>query len=261
MTGETGAGRPPRHGEPYEDVLDLVGWTPLIRLNRVTGGIRTPVYGKAEFMNPGGSVKDRIGLAMIEAAERAGLLEPGRVQTAPGAEAEDTFLARAAASQAWPPAETAVTNLRAEPDESDLSLTLSWDPPTYETNFQIRDYRYRIDYQKWLTVSSNARSVLLDATFDSINPGQRHRFQVRARFGTRSNGFAGRKATIWETAPGGAVSEPPALPFSLSHEFIGDIVHLTWTISSTSSEVLRWEVRVGPNGQWWSTNSTRPGWA
>ena len=199
--------------------------------------------------------------ASADGVSPAGLLEPGRVQTAPGAEAEDTFLARAAASQAWPPAETAVTNLRAEPDESDLSLTLSWDPPTYETNFQIRDYRYRIDYQKWLTVSSNARSVLLDTTFDSINPGQRHRFQVRARFGTRSNGFAGRKATIWETAPGGAVSEPPALPFSLSHEFIGDIVHLTWTISSTSSEVLRWEVRVGPNGQWWSTNSTRPGWA
>jgi len=77
VTGETGTGRAPRHGEPYEDVLGLVGWTPLIRLTRVTRGIRTPVYGKAEFMNPGGSVKDRIGLAMIEAAERAGLLEPG----------------------------------------------------------------------------------------------------------------------------------------------------------------------------------------
>ena len=60
-----------------DGVLDLVGWTPLIRLNRVTRGIRTPVYGKAEFMNPGGSVKDRIGLAMIEDAEEAGLLEPG----------------------------------------------------------------------------------------------------------------------------------------------------------------------------------------
>jgi cystathionine beta-synthase len=54
-----------------------VGWTPLIRLNRVTAGIRTPVYGKAEFMNPGGSVKDRVGPAIIEAAERAGELRPG----------------------------------------------------------------------------------------------------------------------------------------------------------------------------------------
>ena len=62
-----------------EDVLQLVGNTPLVRLRRVTEGIRTPVYGKAEFMNPGGSVKDRIGLAMIEAAEREGRLGPGGV--------------------------------------------------------------------------------------------------------------------------------------------------------------------------------------
>ncbi len=67
----------PRHRRPYGDVLDLVGWTPLIRLNRVVDRIRTPVYGKAEFMNPGGSVKDRIGLAMIEAAEARGLLQAG----------------------------------------------------------------------------------------------------------------------------------------------------------------------------------------
>jgi cystathionine beta-synthase len=65
------------HLRPYDDVLETVGWTPLIRLNRVTEGIRTPVYGKAEFMNPGGSVKDRIGWAMIEAAEQAGELKPG----------------------------------------------------------------------------------------------------------------------------------------------------------------------------------------
>src|SRR5207244_3966800 len=50
---------------------------PLVRLNRVTQGIRTPVYAKAEFFNPGGSVKDRIGVAMIEAAEREGRLKPG----------------------------------------------------------------------------------------------------------------------------------------------------------------------------------------
>src|SRR6185436_13261815 len=67
----------PRHERPYANVLETIGWTPLIRLNRVTEGIRTPVYGKAEFMNPGGSVKDRIGPAIIEAAERAGELAPG----------------------------------------------------------------------------------------------------------------------------------------------------------------------------------------
>jgi cystathionine beta-synthase len=67
------------HPKPYANILETIGWTPLIRLQRVTQGIRTPVYGKAEFFNPGGSVKDRIGLAMIEAAEREGRLRPGGV--------------------------------------------------------------------------------------------------------------------------------------------------------------------------------------
>ncbi len=66
-----------RHRRPYANVLDTIGWTPLIRLARVTQGIRTPVFGKAEFFNPGGSVKDRIGLPIIERAERDGSLKPG----------------------------------------------------------------------------------------------------------------------------------------------------------------------------------------
>ena len=67
----------PRHKTPYAHVLDTIAWTPLIRLNNVTAGIRTPVYGKAEFFNPGGSVKDRIGLPMIERFEAEGKLKPG----------------------------------------------------------------------------------------------------------------------------------------------------------------------------------------
>jgi cystathionine beta-synthase len=67
----------PRHRRVYDDVTQTIGWTPLIRLNRIARGIRTPVYGKAEFFNPGGSVKDRIGPAIIEAAERSGALRPG----------------------------------------------------------------------------------------------------------------------------------------------------------------------------------------
>jgi cystathionine beta-synthase len=66
-----------RNRSPYASVLETIGWTPLIRLNRVTRGIKTPVYGKAEFFNPGGSVKDRIGLPIIERAEREGKLKPG----------------------------------------------------------------------------------------------------------------------------------------------------------------------------------------
>ncbi|HET7615294.1 MAG TPA: pyridoxal-phosphate dependent enzyme [Gemmatimonadaceae bacterium] len=66
-----------RNRKPYNNVLETIGWTPLIRLNNVTRGIRTPIYAKAEFYNPGGSVKDRIGLPIIERAEREGKLKPG----------------------------------------------------------------------------------------------------------------------------------------------------------------------------------------
>jgi len=66
-----------RNRHPYDNVLETIGWTPLIRLNHITRGIRTPIYAKAEFFNPGGSVKDRIGLPIIERAEKEGRLKPG----------------------------------------------------------------------------------------------------------------------------------------------------------------------------------------
>ena len=66
-----------RNRRPYDNVLETIGWTPLIRLNSVTRGIRTPVYGKAEFFNPGGSIKDRIAIPIIERAEREGRLKAG----------------------------------------------------------------------------------------------------------------------------------------------------------------------------------------
>lgn len=61
----------------YASVLQLIGKTPLVKLNHVTQGIEAQVFVKLENMNPGGSVKDRIGIAMIEAAERDGRLKPG----------------------------------------------------------------------------------------------------------------------------------------------------------------------------------------
>jgi cystathionine beta-synthase len=61
----------------YENILQAVGRTPLIRLRRIGAEIASPIYAKVESLNPGGSVKDRIGLAMVEAAEKAGLLKPG----------------------------------------------------------------------------------------------------------------------------------------------------------------------------------------
>jgi cystathionine beta-synthase len=58
-------------------ILEAVGHTPLVRLNRITKDLKPQIYVKAEFMNPGGSVKDRIGLTMIDDAEKRGLLKPG----------------------------------------------------------------------------------------------------------------------------------------------------------------------------------------
>jgi len=61
----------------YGDITQTVGNTPLVRINRLTKGCRATVLAKCEFFNPLASVKDRIGLAMIEAAERDGTLKPG----------------------------------------------------------------------------------------------------------------------------------------------------------------------------------------
>jgi cystathionine beta-synthase len=61
----------------HESVVGLIGNTPLVRLRRVTEGVRPTVLAKVEYFNPGGSVKDRIAVRMIDAAEEAGLLKPG----------------------------------------------------------------------------------------------------------------------------------------------------------------------------------------
>jgi cystathionine beta-synthase len=90
-----------RHRTPYGDVMEMVGWTPLIRLNRVVDGCRTPVYGKCEFMNPGGSVKDRIGEAMVAAAEADGTLRPGGVIVEATSGNTGLALALAAASRGY----------------------------------------------------------------------------------------------------------------------------------------------------------------
>ena len=60
-----------------ESILDTIGNTPLVRLHRLAADLPCPVLAKVEFFNPGGSVKDRIGIAMIEDAEAKGLLKPG----------------------------------------------------------------------------------------------------------------------------------------------------------------------------------------
>jgi cystathionine beta-synthase len=61
----------------YDNVVELIGNTPLVRLNKLTAGISATVLAKVEYLNPGGSVKDRIALKMVEAAEASGELPPG----------------------------------------------------------------------------------------------------------------------------------------------------------------------------------------
>ncbi|HEX3147843.1 MAG TPA: cysteine synthase family protein [Gemmataceae bacterium] len=61
---------------PAPSILDRIGNTPMVQLKRVTSGPATPIYGKCEFLNPGGSVKDRIALAIVNDAEERGVLKP-----------------------------------------------------------------------------------------------------------------------------------------------------------------------------------------
>jgi cysteine synthase A len=61
----------------YDDVTQLIGGTPLVRLNRLTEGLDATVAVKLEFYNPANSVKDRIGVAIVDAAEKSGALQPG----------------------------------------------------------------------------------------------------------------------------------------------------------------------------------------
>jgi cystathionine beta-synthase len=85
----------------YPTVLDLVGDTPLVRLQRVGSELGATLLAKLEYMNPGGSVKDRIGLRMIEAAEREGKLRPGGTIVEPTSGNTGVGLAIAAAIKGY----------------------------------------------------------------------------------------------------------------------------------------------------------------
>src|SRR2546422_4342475 len=63
--------------EVHKTILEVIGNTPLVRLNKVSQGLKPTILAKLENLNPGGSVKDRIGVAMVEQAEKKGLLRPG----------------------------------------------------------------------------------------------------------------------------------------------------------------------------------------
>jgi cysteine synthase len=84
-----------------EDVTELVGNTPLVRLRRVTEGAVADVVAKLEYFNPGGSVKDRIGVAMLDAAEQAGLLKPDTIILEPTSGNTGIALAMVAAARGY----------------------------------------------------------------------------------------------------------------------------------------------------------------
>src|SRR5216117_3135509 len=83
------------------NILGLVGHTPLVRLSRIGKGLRPAIVAKLEHLNPGGSVKDRIGLLMIEDAERRGLVRPGGVIVEPASGSTGVGLAMAAAIRGY----------------------------------------------------------------------------------------------------------------------------------------------------------------
>jgi cystathionine beta-synthase len=85
----------------YPTVIDLIGWTPLVRLQRLNRGLDPLLLVKLEYLNPGGSVKDRIGLRMIEEAERAGKLQPGGTIVEPTSGNTGVGLALAAALKGY----------------------------------------------------------------------------------------------------------------------------------------------------------------
>src|SRR5919202_6101137 len=93
--------RAPMPAEILETILDAVGNTPLVRLARLASDTRCQVVAKVESLNPGGSVKDRIGLAMIEAADQEGLLQPGATIVEPTSGNTGTGLAIAAALKGY----------------------------------------------------------------------------------------------------------------------------------------------------------------
>jgi cystathionine beta-synthase len=90
-----------RAGNILPDVTAAVGDTPLVALDRLAADVRPRLVAKLEHMNPGGSVKDRIALPMIEAAERAGLLRPGGVIIEPTSGNTGVGLAQAAAVKGY----------------------------------------------------------------------------------------------------------------------------------------------------------------
>ena len=155
------------HPMPYDDVLQTIGWTPLIRLSRIGAGLRTPIYGKAEYQNPGGSVKDRIGIAMIEAAERAGELRPGGTIVEGTSGNTGVGLAMAAALKGYRCVFTMPDKMSQEKVKllkaygAEVVITPTAVPPDHPDNYVQTAKR---------VVAETPGAILADQFFNPINP-------------------------------------------------------------------------------------------
>ncbi|MBI4419865.1 MAG: pyridoxal-phosphate dependent enzyme [Gemmatimonadetes bacterium] len=162
----------PPHPRPYDNVLETIGWTPLIRLHRVTAGIRTPVYAKAEFFNPGGSVKDRIGVAMIEAAEREGRLKPGGLIVEATSGNTGVGLALAAAVKGYHCIFTMPDKMSQEKARllralgAEVIITPTAVPPDHPENYIVKGRAIAAAHQN---------AIFADQHFNPVNPEAHYR--------------------------------------------------------------------------------------
>ena len=162
----------PAHERPYPNIVETIGWTPLVRLNRVTQGIRTPVYAKAEFFNPGGSVKDRIGLAMIEAAEREGKLKPGGLVVEATSGNTGVGLAIAAAVKGYRGVFTMPDKMSHEKARllralgADVIITPTAVPPDHPENYIMKGRAI---------AASQPNAIFVDQHYNPVNPEAHYR--------------------------------------------------------------------------------------
>lgn len=160
------------HLRPYAHVLETIGWTPMIKLNRVTAGIRTPVYAKAEFFNPGGSVKDRIGVAMIEAAEREGRLKPGGLIVEATSGNTGVGLALAAAVKGYRCVFTMPDKMSQEKSRllralgAEVIITPTAVPPDHPENYIMKGRAI---------AAAHPNAIFADQHFNPVNPEAHYR--------------------------------------------------------------------------------------
>jgi len=162
----------PPHARPYANILETIGWTPLVRLNAVATGMRTPVYAKAEFFNPGGSVKDRIGVAMIEAAEKEGRLKPGGLVVEATSGNTGVGLAIAAAVKGYHCIFTMPDKMSQEKARllralgADVVITPTAVPPDHPENYLMKGRAI---------AAAHPNAVFVDQHFNPVNPEVHYR--------------------------------------------------------------------------------------